>query len=456
MSEQPKNNRVHGSIIGSRLAFAEQRWGRNGKQTLIDKMPLKDRTIADNAMLENKWFDFALLETVDRTIVDKLADGDIRVLHDLGRFCAEYTYRRLPAQLISQLPSDILKNAPRINVLFQDFGECQYEEMADDGKNKRGALLYRYDYEIPSSYCVSALGYFERLLELLGYRVLNVAETECQTYGGKVHRYVITWDANRVSEPTVPQKNTTRLAPAGATGALSSSASNNPAPSNSSNSSNSSNTTLSSSSSSSPASSSTSSLKAPAGAKTQPLSSSATTSSSTASSAVDSKDSAREKEKVAALADADRRNVSAKQNIFNWRVNLLIFLIMVTSIGGIIELALYLAHAEPVEINKDKIYSYKCVGELESAVKEFRLDKPYLRLRFGKDLNEFKMKIEDNDKDFKYNNKSMTAEYRWEVSLGEFISSDNKPYNAEQLPRKIKIYSVVEGKTKDCLCLIQE
>src|SRR6266498_790380 len=106
-----QTSRVHGSIIGSRFAFAEQRWGKSGKQTLVDTLPVKERSLFESVVFENHWFDFTVLEEIDRTIVERLADRDPHILHELGRFSAEYNYRRLPAQLISQLPDDILKNA---------------------------------------------------------------------------------------------------------------------------------------------------------------------------------------------------------------------------------------------------------------------------------------------------------------------------------------------------------
>jgi hypothetical protein len=190
---------VHGSIIGSRLTFVEQRWGSAFRQYLIDKLPIKERKQIKNSIFENRWFEFSILDLIDNTIRDEMAEGDREILHELGRFSADYNYHRLPASLISLPPVEMLKNSFRIKALFQDFGDFQLDYMNRIDNLMTASLVYRYPPEISHNYCKSALGYLERLMELSGYNVVAIKETHCQSRGDNEHRYKLAWDITPVN-----------------------------------------------------------------------------------------------------------------------------------------------------------------------------------------------------------------------------------------------------------------
>ncbi|MEW6729725.1 MAG: hypothetical protein AB1489_00175 [Acidobacteriota bacterium] len=193
-------NRVRGSIIAARLAFVEQQWGKDGWQSLIDKLPINERSRLNSVIFEYNWFNYTTLELIDQLIVRELAAGDRTILRQLGRFSAHYNYSRLPMQLLELSPQEILKRAVRLNVLYQDFGSCRYETIVDTDQIKAVVLVYHYPKEVSCDYCQSALGYFEALLELIGCIAVEVKEKHSSEYNSTTHRYEISWKA--VSGPT--------------------------------------------------------------------------------------------------------------------------------------------------------------------------------------------------------------------------------------------------------------
>jgi hypothetical protein len=211
-------NLVHGSIIASRFAFIEERWGVGAKRSTQETLPLCERRLIESPTFQYRWYRYSILEMIDLYILINLAENDLYVLKELGRYSADYNFRCLPSQLISLPPDEILKNASRIKTLFQNFGECRLETIKKRGNISEARIIYRYPEEISENYCISALGYLERLFQLIGYRVVSIDETDCQARGGPAHCYRISWedlqiDANRIkrtekrSSIVTPQKS---------------------------------------------------------------------------------------------------------------------------------------------------------------------------------------------------------------------------------------------------------
>jgi hypothetical protein len=203
-------NKIHGSLIAARLAYVEMRWGGAARQEIINRLPFQERQLAEKRIFAESWFELSILELIDRAIAETLALCDAAIFHQLGRFSAEYNLRRLPSKLIDAAPEELLQNFHRVNALFQDFGRVEFISLGKDKRLTGAALLLQFDGPVPFSYCASARGYFERLLELKGYRVVSVKETECQLRGHSAHRYEIWWQTLAISEPILPPASAPR------------------------------------------------------------------------------------------------------------------------------------------------------------------------------------------------------------------------------------------------------
>ncbi len=190
--------KVRGTIIAARLAFVEQHWGRESRDYLINKISFRERRQLESIFFENHWFSLNTLAQIDHTITTELAIGNKTILHQLGRFSAEYNIGHFPTTLKRLSPIEMLKNAARFNVLLQDFGEIKFELLSANSEALGVALIYQYRMEVPLSYCLSAIGYFERLIELLGYKVIKVVEQPHSSPNNFTHRYEIWWQTTSI------------------------------------------------------------------------------------------------------------------------------------------------------------------------------------------------------------------------------------------------------------------
>ncbi|MBL8149498.1 MAG: hypothetical protein JNN15_06185, partial [Blastocatellia bacterium] len=202
---------IHGSIIGSRLLYAEHRWGAAARRQLVGILPPKEKKLAESRIYENCWVDFYLLDRIDKAIIaiskqDHLQESD--VLRDVGRFSADYNYSRLPAKLISLTPDELLRNAVRIKALFQDFGHCHTEEVLETDERLKGlAVVYCYSNDLPESYSETGIGFLERLVELLGYKVASIKKQAVIFNDSITYHYEIFWEI----EPLVDRPEPTEF-----------------------------------------------------------------------------------------------------------------------------------------------------------------------------------------------------------------------------------------------------
>lgn len=423
-------NRVRGALLGSRFAFAEQRWGEEAKQLLIESFPAGEKKKLESQLFENMWFDFSILDTLDRVIVKELAKGDKSILRQLGRFSAEHSFYRLPEKLISSPPEIMLQSTARINVIFQDFGEFQVEALPEIDNIRGVALIYRYEIEIPESrYCLSALGYFERLLELAGHRVVEVKESLCQTRGDFEHRYECWWRTADYSEP-VTAETTQRMT---ADDTLRISQDLTAAGQRTSG-------QYKQQKSGTGRLSGTGKLSGAYEPITKP------TQKSTATLSAKSSDTSKP---PANALPAKNGDLGA---LFNMRVKVLLALIGLAVFVAAGQWLYGLATKTKELPPDDIIHTYLCTGSLEPTI---RVDKPHLYVKTDGDWNDVKITAERGGKEYYYITKQLKgAEY--EISLGEFLSSTNKALNADAPPTNFSVSVILDGQVRSCICRLEK
>jgi hypothetical protein len=80
--------KIKGSVLKSRLAFVEQRFGREGLQKVMESLEPEDRGALEN-VLPVAWLEFELGKRLDDTIVRVLGGGRAEVFERLGEASAE-------------------------------------------------------------------------------------------------------------------------------------------------------------------------------------------------------------------------------------------------------------------------------------------------------------------------------------------------------------------------------
>lgn len=396
---RPSGKKIHGSILGSRFAFAEARFGSSGRNRLVGALPQKERDKIKSAVFENNWYDFETLDAVDRYIVNTLGDGNERLLHELGRFSADYNYSRLPAKLQNLPPEELLRNATRFNVIFQDSGTFTYEQIKAPEGEQGLALIYTYPKDIPESYFASGVGFFERLVELSGHRVTYAGGEQKIADEACLHRYEICWESAPLPERPKPVK-----IKAGETKAEE--------------------------------------IEAPA----ETSSSSFSHSLSPAAQAVRSEFD--EKFAAASIVPRDKPEVKAPK----WRVWTLSILIALGAMFLIGQQAYLYATAEPEPTVEEKIYTYNCGGSLQA---QLQLDKPSLVVALSVAVEELRLEVESEGLKYSYKTGKLPEGMKVEIPLNALQTAQKSAISSEAVPRGLELTARTLAGEKSCSCLLQ-
>jgi len=129
--------------------------------------------------------------TVDKTIATTLAAGrEEAVAVELGRFSARRNFgTRLDLARGVNVHSHFWSGHTHHD-RFQDFGSCVYVPLEEQAFR----MEYREYPVVSRVFCLSAYGYFEASVGLLGGRDAIVEETTCQCYGDDSCTFVVSWE----------------------------------------------------------------------------------------------------------------------------------------------------------------------------------------------------------------------------------------------------------------------
>ncbi|MCS6886246.1 MAG: hypothetical protein RMM17_10245 [Acidobacteriota bacterium] len=400
--------RIHGSILSSRFAFVEARFGASAKNALVSSLPPKDRDKLRSPVFENNWYDFETLDAVDRYVVSKLGGGDERLLHELGRFSADYNYLRLPAKLHGLPPEELLKNATRFNVIFQDSGIFSYESVTPSSQDEQGlVLVYEYPEDIPESYFASGVGFFERLVELSGHKVTYAGGEQKKESGVCRHRYEIRWQREPLPERPKPEAGKVKM----------------------------------------------SELEASAATEVTDRSerSKDSTAPSLTSVAQSVKSEFDEKFATASVVSQPR---APKKSVPRWRLLLWIVLIAVSALFLVGQRVYLYATREPEPQLRDKIYGYRCTGALAA---ELRLDKPLLIVTVPVAADELFVEVEVGAAEYSYKTGKIIAEsMALEIPLGWLKTPQGAALSEDAVPQKLQLSARKSGEVKTCSCALLE
>ncbi len=397
---RPSGKKIHGSILGSRFAFAEARFGSSGRNRVVSALPQKERDKIKSAVFEDNWYDFETLDAVDRYIVNTLGDGDERLLHELGRFSADYNYSRLPAKLQNLPPEELLQNATRFNIIFQDSGTFTYEQIKAPEGEQGLALIYNYPKDIPESYFASGVGFFERLVELSGHRV-TYAGGEQKTVGEAcLHRYEICWESAPLPERPKPVKIKAGEAK----------------------------------------------VEESTEAPIQHSSSSFSHTLSPAAQAVRSEFD--EKFAAASIVPRDKPQEKAPR----WRIWTLSILIALGAMFLIGQQAYLYATAEPEPTVTEKIYTYSCSGSLQA---QLQLDKPSLVVVLPVAVEELQLEVESEGLKYSYKTGKLPEGMKVEIPLNALQTAQKSAISSEVVPRSLELTARTPAGENSCSCLLQ-
>ena len=181
--------KIKGSVLKSRLAFVEQRFGREGLQKVMDSLEPEDHGALNN-VLPVAWLDFEIGKRLDDTIVRVLGGGRAEVFERLGEASAEANLTSVHSAFLAPGdPHAFLEKAPQIYNMYYQTGRREYERTGD----KEGVLTTFEAETYSKPDCLTVIGWYKRALEMCGATNPRITEDECRARGGNVCRYRVSW-----------------------------------------------------------------------------------------------------------------------------------------------------------------------------------------------------------------------------------------------------------------------
>ncbi len=183
------SQKVKGSVLKSRLAFVEQRFGHEGLQKVMKSLDPEDRRALEN-VLPVAWLDFEFGRRLDDAIVRVLGGGRVEVFERLGEASAEANLTSVHSAFLAPgHPHAFLEKAPQIYNMYYQTGRREYEKTGD----KEGVLTTFEAETFSKPDCLTVIGWYRRALEMCGAKNPRIVEEECRARGGEVCRYRVSW-----------------------------------------------------------------------------------------------------------------------------------------------------------------------------------------------------------------------------------------------------------------------
>jgi hypothetical protein len=181
---------VRGAMLSSHLSWVEKEHGPAGVAAVWARLPERLRTPSHETIAVRDWVTFELLVSVDKAIAKTYATGREESLAiELGRVSARRNFAPLEMARGVNVHSHFWSGHTHHD-RFQDFGSCTYVPLEEQAFR----MEYR-EYPVKSRvFCLSAYGYFEESVTLLGGHEPIVEETSCQCYGDEGCTFVVSWE----------------------------------------------------------------------------------------------------------------------------------------------------------------------------------------------------------------------------------------------------------------------
>lgn len=186
--EQLEGGNVKGVMLRSHVNLIIEEYGQEELDDLLGHLP-RGIGSAITPILASQWYPFEVLIELDRAASKRFGEGNIEWIRRFGSYSAASaltsTYKLFRQD---DLHTYFIRSAP-LNSQFQDFGRVSFEE---HGQTSARMIHSGYPCFSPV-YCESALGYYEKVLELHGAPDGSVAETTCQTLRDEACIFELNW-----------------------------------------------------------------------------------------------------------------------------------------------------------------------------------------------------------------------------------------------------------------------
>jgi len=170
-------------------AFVTERFGAAAWNTVVAALDAAGReTLA--SVVSVGWYDLALYARLIRIVDDQLGVGDLRLVHELGRFEAERDLTTIHQWFLKLIrPSIAIEQTGKYWRRFHDTGEWLIRRKGD--REVLGTLVGWG--VVDSALCRELVAYLARTLELLGGRDVAMDHPRCRARGDVECEFRLRW-----------------------------------------------------------------------------------------------------------------------------------------------------------------------------------------------------------------------------------------------------------------------
>jgi hypothetical protein len=183
--------KVRGNVLKSRLAFVRQRFGPEGVEAVLQRLPREDRTVLEGTIDVGEWYPFKTGERLDDAIAEVLGKNNSRIFEDMGATSAVQSLSGIQRFYLDPgNPQGFMLRAPLIYQVYYDKG---WREYRPTGPNS--GVMTTYEAETFSAAdCQTVIGWHKKALEMCGAKNVQMVEEVCRARGGEFCRYLVSWD----------------------------------------------------------------------------------------------------------------------------------------------------------------------------------------------------------------------------------------------------------------------
>jgi len=185
MKEQLKGGRLKGGIPRAHLDWVRQQRGERGVEEVLSRLP-KEVAAEMRQALVTTWCAFGSVILLDRAIGELHGPDAIR---ELGRWSAQQNLSTVYRMFRRQDIHDFFERSAALHSQFQDFGVEVYERVGDAA----GRITHRQYTTFSPTFCESASGYYEKVMQMHGATRAVVDHPHCLGRDAKECVFELRW-----------------------------------------------------------------------------------------------------------------------------------------------------------------------------------------------------------------------------------------------------------------------
>lgn len=179
---------VKGAMVRAHLQFVRDRFGEAAVDRTLTALPPAINAELHN-VLASSWCAFETLIILDRAIARVTGLEERHLFRELGSYSAKINLSTVYKAFRREDIHDFFRRSATLHRQFQDFGTCEYEQLAPT----QARIRIREAACFSPAYCASEAGYLEQVIAIHGGSAPHISESTCQCANDALCTFEVHW-----------------------------------------------------------------------------------------------------------------------------------------------------------------------------------------------------------------------------------------------------------------------